>query len=193
MMSSPFLTTATKEITVIPAATGITAEPAEVILYEGKENQASVKAAVEPESIPNSLITWKTDKSNIVEIVDNHDGTALITPLKAGKINVTATEPGGKKATVRVSVVVPVEGIELKVSGQAKPGGTVQIKPTLSPKNAGNKKVEWLIDVGEEIATVKNGTVKIKKDVPAGTVIKVTCTAPGAPEPISETVEIEVQ
>ena len=54
--------------------------------------------------------------------------------------------------------------------------------------------MEWSLDVGEDIATVNAyGRVKIKKDVPAGTKITVTCTAPGAAVPVVSTVELEVR
>ena len=85
-----------------------------------------------------------------------------------------------------------MESIELAVSGKAVPGGTVTVKETLSPKQAGNKYVEWSLDVGEDVATVSKGRVKIAKTVPAGTVITVTCTALGAPEPVVSTIRIEV-
>ena len=66
------------------------------------------------------------------------------------------------------------------------------MKETIVPKQAGNKNVEWSLDVGEDIATVSKGKVKIAKDAPVGTVITVTCTALGAPEPVVRTVQIEV-
>ena len=69
---------------------------------------------------------------------------------------------------------------------------TVTVKETLAPKQAGNKNVEWTLDVGEDIATVAKGKVKIAKTAAAGTVITVTCTALGAPEPVVRTVQIEV-
>ena len=41
----------------------------------------------------------------------------------------------------------------------------------LTPKNAGNKYVEWSLDVGEDIATINaKGQVKISKEAEAGTV-----------------------
>lgn len=101
------------------------------------------------------------------------------------------TEPGGKKFTLKLNVTEPVTDIELSVNGKPKPGGTVTVKYTLLPKTAGKKDVEWSLDVGEEIATVSKGKVKISKDAAPGTVITVTCTATGAPEPVVRTIQIE--
>ena len=84
------------------------------------------------------------------------------------------------------------EDMTLEAKGKPVPGGTVTVKETLVPKQAGNKNVEWTLDVGEDIATVAKGKVKIAKTAPAGTVITVTCTALGAPEPVVRTVQIEV-
>jgi len=61
----------------------------------------------------------------------------------------------------------------------------------ITPASAGNKTLEWSLDVDDSIATINDkGQVKIKKDVPAGTKITVTCKAIGAPESIVRTLEI---
>ena len=66
------------------------------------------------------------------------------------------------------------------------------VKETVLPKQAGNKTVEWKLDVGEDIATINKGKVRITETAEEGTVITVTYTATGAPEPIVKTVQIEV-
>ena len=49
------------------------------------------------------------------------------------------------------------------------------------------------MDVDESIATITgNGQVRINKSAPVGTVITVTCTAEGAPEPVTATYQLEV-
>ena len=92
-----------------------------------------------------------------------------------------------------MNVMIPVETVELTVKGNAKPGATVTVSAALAPREAGNKNVEWSLDVGEEIAVINaNGQVRISKEAASGTKITVTCTALGAPEPVQTTVEIEV-
>ena len=180
-------------VTILPAAKKISVEPAELFFYIGTEMSAEVKAVLDPDTVPPLGITWTPAKTGIVEITPNEEnGTASFKPLAEGKTTVAVKEPGGKNAKLTVSVVDPVEDVELTVSGKTTPGGTVTVKETILPKTAGNKNVEWTLDVGEEIATVSKGKVKISKDAPAGTVITVTCTALGAPEPVVRTVQIEV-
>lgn len=192
--SSPvFHTSAGFTVTIIPAVKKISAEPAELWFYTGTEASAEVKAVLEPETVPPLGITWKESKQGIAEITaDPDNGTAVIRPLAAGKITVQVKEPGGKNAKLTVNVVEPVTDMELAVNGNPKPGSTVTVKETILPKQAGNKAVEWALDVGEDIATISKGKVKIAKTAPEGTVITVTCTAIGAPEPIVKTVQFTV-
>lgn len=183
----------TMEITVIPAVTALTVDPAEINLYEGSDKAETVRATVAPDTIPLNLLSWTLAKEGFAEMTAAEDGAVSLKALKAGKTTVTVTEPGGKKAAVKVNVFVPVEDVELQVTGKQIPGGTVTVKTTISPKNAGKKDLEWSLDVGEDIATVNSkGQVKIAKTAPAGTAITVTCKALGAPEPVVKTVSFEV-
>jgi hypothetical protein len=149
---------------------------------------------MEPATVPAVGLTWSAGKKEIVEITAADDGTAEIRPLKAGKVTVTVKAPGGKSAKLNVNTVEPVTGLELAVKGAAKPGKTVTVSAALEPKNAGNKALEWSVDVGEDVAAItQKGQVKIAKTAEAGTVITVTCRALGAPEPIEKTIEITVE
>lgn len=191
--STVFHTSAVFPVTVIPAVKKLAVEPAEIFFYTGTEASETVKAVLDPDTVPPLGITWTAAKEGIVEITpDAENGTAVIRPLAAGKAQIAVKEPGGKNAKFTVNVVAPVEDMTLEAKGKPVPGGTVTVKETLVPKQAGNKNVEWTLDVGEDIATVAKGKVKIAKTAPAGTVITVTCTALGAPEPVVRTVQIEV-
>ena len=191
--STVFHTSAVFLVTVIPAVKKLAVEPAEIFFYTGTEASETVKAVLDPDTVPPLGITWTAAKEGIVEITpDAENGTAVIRPLAAGKAQIAVKEPGGKNAKLTVNVVAPVEDMTLEAKGKPVPGGTVTVKETLAPKQAGNKNVEWTLDVGEDIATVAKGKVKIAKTAPAGTVITVTCTALGAPEPVVRTVQIEV-
>lgn len=184
---------ATAEVLVLPPAKKIEADTKEVFLYAGTEQAVTVKPVLTPDSIPPRGITWSLKDQGVAALTPGEDGAAVFRPLSAGKTTATVTEPGGKKADVKVTVTDPVTDVELTVSGKPKAGGTVTVKAATLPKSAGNKDVEWSLDVGEDIATVKKGAVKIQKGVPAGTVITVTCTAAGAPEPVVKTVQIVVE
>ena len=146
------------------------------------------------DTVPPIGITWTPAKEGLLEIEAGEDGTAKIRPLAGGKTTVAVKEPGGKNAKLTVSVVDPVTEVALTAKGKAQAGKAVTLSAALSPKTAGNKELEWSLDVDESIATIDaKGKLKISKDAPAGTVITVTCTALGAPQPISATLKITVE
>lgn len=192
--SKRFTSTASYHLTVIPVVKAITTDPKEIVFYEGTNNSATAKVILEPSSVPLSGITWTATNAHIINIESNeNDGTAVITPIKAGKTAITVKEPGGKSTKLTVTVVVPVETVELTVKGTVKAGSKVNIIANLVPKKVGNKTVQWSLDVGEDIATINNkGQLIINKSAPSGTKITVTCTALGAPSPITGTIIIEV-
>ena len=188
-----FGTSAVYPITAIPSVSKIRTDPETLFFYIGTDTEQTVKAVLEPEKAPTTGLAWKAKQEGVVEITDNKDGTATLKPLAAGKTSVVVTEPGGKNAKCKVRVTEPVTELKLTVSGRNNPGKAVTVREELVPKGAGNKSVEWSLDVGEEIATVSNGLVRITKDAPIGTVITVTCTALGAPEPVKASVQITVE
>ena len=192
--SAVFHTQASYPVTAIPAAKKLTVDPAELYFYVGTDTPQSLKALPEPETVPPLGITWTASKKDIVEITAGEDGTAEIKPLAAGKITVTAKEPGGKSGKASVSIVEPVTGLELTMKGKAQAGKTVTLTAALEPKKAGNKNLEWSVDVDEAVASITaKGQLKIAKTAEAGTEITVTCKALGAPEPIVKTLKVTVE
>lgn len=192
--SSPIFHTETAyRVNAIPALKKLTIEPANLVFYAGEDTAQSVKAVLEPETVPSAGLTWTAGKEGIFEIAAKDDGTAEIKPLAAGKAALTVKAPDGKSAKANVSVLEPVTGFDVVLAGTPKAGATVTLKASLEPKNAGNKAVEWSVNVGEEIATInQKGQLKIAKDVEAGTIIIVTCRALGASEPIEKQYEVGV-
>ncbi|MBQ3705429.1 MAG: Ig-like domain-containing protein [Clostridia bacterium] len=193
-VSTTFYTEGTYEITAIPAVKKMTVDPAELFFYVGTEESKTVRALLEPDTVPPTGITWTPAKKDMLEIEAGEDGTAKIRPLAGGKTTVAVKEPSGKNAKLTVSVVEPVTEVTLTSKGKAQAGKTITVSAALSPKKAGNKDLEWSLDVDESIATINaKGSVKIDKAAPAGTVITVTCRALGAPEPVSATLAITVE
>lgn len=191
--SAVFGTQATAVATAMPLVKKVLVEPAELFFYVGTDEPQTVKAILEPASVPPVGLTWTPAKKDVVEIAEMEDGVVSIKALGAGKTTVAVKEPGGKNAKLTVNVVTPVEAVELTVKGKVKAGGKVNIMPALSPKNAGNKAVQWSLDVGEDIAAInEKGQLTISKNAPSGTRITVTCTAEGAPIPVTASVVIEV-
>lgn len=191
--SAKYGNSAAINLSALPVAGQIAVEPAELFFYVGTDDAQTVRAILTPDTVPLTGITWTPAKAGIVEIEETGDGTVSVRPLAAGKTVIAVKEPGGKNAKLAVNVVDPVESVELTLKGNAKAGGTVSVNATLQPKTAGNKNLEWSLDVGEDVATIDTkGKVKISKEAASGTKITVTCKALGAPEPVVATIEIEI-
>jgi len=192
--SRTFHTRAEASLTVIPALIRMDADPKDVHLYLHENESASVRIIMTPEAVPPVGLTWTCGKKNFADITPLDDGTAEIKPLSAGKASVTVTEPGGRNTQFWVTIEIPVESLELSVRGTVKAGGMLQIYASILPKNAGNKRVEWSVDAAEETARITpQGVLKVEKGTASGTKIRVTCTAAGAPKPITETITITVE
>ena len=188
-----FQTTATLDVNVYPLVKKIETDPKELILYAGSDKTETVRPLLMPESVPAVGLLWEIKKEGIADLIPCEDGTVQFRALAAGKTTVTVTEPSGKKATMNVNVMTPVEKVELKVSGKQTPGGTVTVKEALFPKDAGNRAVEWSLDVNEDIATINSkGQLKISKTTPVGTKITVICKALGASDPVISKTEVTV-
>ena len=148
---------------------------------------------MEPNTVPPIGLSWSVNKKDLLEITDNGNGTATLRPMLPGKGTLTVTEPGGKTASVKITVLQPVQTVELSQKGKPKPGNVVAFTVKLTPYNAGDRTVEWTTDADPSVAELTNrGRLRISKDAPIGTVIHVTCTATGAPEPVSATAEVIV-
>lgn len=191
--SDKFGTWAYKEITLYPQIKAIHAEPETISLYLVDGAEEIISASLEPEEIPLDGLTWKVSPPNVLELENREDGTAAIRPLKAGKATVTVSS-GGKTAKVTVQVRQPAEALEITWKGKAAAGKTISLQGKISPANATDKSLSWSVDVDESIAAISpKGQLKIQKDVPAGTKITVTCSAEGAPVPVTAVAEITVE
>ncbi len=182
------------DVTVVPAVKGVVLDTKEIFLYTGSDAEVTVKASMKSsDEVPPVGLTWTMNKKDVVEMKIVEDGTAAFKAIKAGKINVTVKELGGKNAILKVNVVEPVTDVTLTSKGKAAPGKTVTVSASIQPKKAGNKTLEWSVD-NEAAATINNkGQVKIAKDAEPGTVITVTCRALGAPEPVTAELQITVE
>lgn len=190
--STSFNTTGEYKLMVYPAISKLTVEPAKANLYLTEELTLTI--GIEPATIPVSVLAWKVSPAGVVELTDNGDGTVTLKPLKAGEVTVSAKESGGKNAKAAIAVGQAVSSVEVTLKGKAKPGATLTPTAKVQPSKALDKKLVWSIDVGEDIATInsKTGELKIRKAATEGTVIHVTATAQGAPEPVTGTLTVEV-
>lgn len=131
---------------------------------------ATLKATVKPDNATNKTVKWSSSQPAIATVENG-----VVKAKKAGTVIITA-EAGGKKATCKVTVKVPVSKVALnKKSLTLGVGEKFTLKATVSPKNATSKKVTWTLSNKKKIVAIKNGTLVAKKK---GTVT-VTATADG--------------
>jgi len=129
---------------------------------EGKD-QTDLTVIFEPENAFCKDILWSSDNPEVVTV----DEKGHLTAIKTGKATITALSAEQsekpKKATCKVTVANAVEKIESigDTAFSINIGKTKTIKkPTVSPENAGSKKLVW-VSSDPEIATVNSdGQVK---------------------------------
>lgn len=134
------------------------------------KGSATLKATVKPGNATNKTVRWSSDKPGIATVVNG-----VVKAKKAGTAIITA-QAGGKKATCKVTVKVPVSKVMLnKKSLTLGVGEKFTLKAAVSPRNATSKKITWKLSNKKKIVTMKNGKLVAKKK---GTVT-VTATADG--------------
>ena len=179
--------------TATQPVTGVSLDKATLSLETGKT--ATLKATVAPTDATNKAVKWASDNAGVATV----DNAGKVIAVKAGTANVTATsDDQGKVATIKVTVkdpVVAVTGVSLdQAELSVEEGATAQLKATIAPGNATNKKVAWksgnpetfTIDGNGKVTGVKAGSataVATTDDGGKTAEAKVTVTAKPDPEP----------
>ena len=128
-------------------------------LIKGKTVQ--LKAEVRPAHATNQKITFSSDKPAVATVSD----TGLVTAKAAGTAVITAkSEDGGKTATCKLTVTVPVTGVTVNPANvKLDYDQTVQLSYTVAPADATDKTVSFASD-NTTVATVSaTGLVTAKK------------------------------
>lgn len=107
--------------------------------------------------------TWKS--SNVKYATVDEEG--VVTAVTAGKtatITATATDGSGKKATVKVKTVQPMEEVVLPETAVAATGKTITLKAEILPSDTTNKKLVWSLNEDDkQYATIStSGKLKVK-------------------------------
>lgn len=116
---------------------------------------------IEPADAYNKEVVWSSSNDNVATVDEN----GLVKAVGIGKANITITceddTKGKKTAVCNVTVSQAVTSITLNEDeGSVIEGKQIQIKATVEPKNAKNKKISWSSS-NEAIATVNaNGQIK---------------------------------
>ena len=89
------------------------------------------------------------------------DANGKVTGVKAGEATITVTtEDGGKTATCKVTVTIPVTGVTLnKTALTLNIGANETLSATVAPADATNKKVTWKSSDAAVASVDANGKV----------------------------------
>lgn len=177
--------TATCEITVAIGVTGVTLDKTEATLDIG--GTVTLTATILPEDAGNKNVTWVSSDSSVASVENG-----VVTAKAAGTAVISViTEDGRKEATCTVTVkapVVEVTGVTLdKTEVTLDIGGTVILKATIAPSDAGDKSVSWkssdtsiaVVDENGIVTAVKAGTATITVTTANGKTATCTITVSG--------------
>lgn len=136
----------------LSASTGLT-------LTKGQTQKLT--ATVAPANATNKTVTWKTSNKNVATVSEN----GLVTAVGGGDATITCTAKDGSnvKATCKVTVTVPVSGIQLsQTSAALTVGDTLTLTKTIYPSDATNQAVTWTSSSDAVASVDSNGKITAK-------------------------------
>lgn len=154
---------------VVVEVNSISLDSKEIIIKKDEKKQ--IIATVLPSNATDREITWQSSNRSVATV-----NNGVITGVGNGNAVITATSKNGKNASVKVTVIVPVESIRITGEDRIKVGGTTTYKAEIKPTYASDKKVIWTSS-NSSVATIdKNGKITGKK---AGTAKIIATTSGG--------------
>ena len=135
-----------------------------------KGQTQKLTATVAPANATNKTVTWKTSDKNVATVSEN----GLVTAVGGGDATITCTaqDGSGVKATCKVTVTVPVSGIQLsQTSAALTVGDTLTLTKTIYPSDATNQAVTWTSSSDAVASVDSNGKITAKT---AGSAV-ITC------------------
>lgn len=145
----------------LSASTGLT-------LTKGQTQKLT--ATVAPANATNQTVSWSTSNKNVATVSEN----GLVTAVGGGDATITCTAKDGSnvKATCKVTVTVPVSGIQLsQTSAALTVGDTLTLTKTIYPSDATNQAVTWTSSSDAVASVDSNGKITAKT---AGSAV-ITC------------------
>ena len=135
-----------------------------------KGQTQKLTATVAPANATNQAVTWSTSDKNVATVSEN----GLVTAVGGGDAIITCTAQDGSnvKATCKVTVTVPVSGIQLsQTSAALTVGDTLTLIKTIYPSDATNQAVTWTSSAASVASVDSNGKITAKT---AGSAV-ITC------------------
>ena len=135
-----------------------------------KGQTQKLTATVAPANATNQEVKWSTSDKNVATVSEN----GLVTAKSAGTATITCTAQDGSnvKATCKVTVTVPVSGIQLsQTSAALTVGDTLTLTKTIYPSDATNQAVTWTSSAVSVASVDSNGKITAKT---AGSAV-ITC------------------
>lgn len=126
-----------------------------------KGQTQKLTATVAPANATNQAVTWKTSDKNVATVSEN----GLVTAVGGGDATITCTAKDGSnvKATCKVTVTVPVSGIQLsQTSAALTVGDTLTLTKTIYPSDATNQAVTWTSSSDAVASVDSNGKITAK-------------------------------
>ncbi|MDE5744884.1 MAG: Ig-like domain-containing protein, partial [Paramuribaculum sp.] len=157
---------------------GITLNFGNIKMAEG--DNVNLTATVSPKNTTDKSVIWASADETIATV----DAEGIVTAIKPGETDITATTANGMTTSCTVTVltnIISAESISLNLNDdELTEGESVQLTATVSPENATDKSVSW-VSADETIATVDAyGTVMAIKpgetDITATTVNNISAS-----------------
>ena len=136
----------------LSASTGLT-------LTKGQTQKLT--ATVAPANATKKEVKWSTSNKNVATV----SPSGLVTAKSAGTATITCTaqDGSGVKATCKVTVTVPVSGIQLsQTSAALTVGDTLTLTKTIYPSDATNQAVTWMSSSDAVASVDSNGKITAK-------------------------------
>lgn len=113
-------------------------------------------ATVKPDNATNKSIIWTSSDKSVATVTDGK-----VTAVNGGTTTITATtEDGGLTAECEISVIVPVQDINLSHSNvKLVEGDEFTLSATVIPDNATNKEVTWRSSDESVVTVSKDGVI----------------------------------
>ncbi len=167
------------QVTVLQRSESITLDAESAFLYIGDKKQLT--ATILPADASNQKVVWSSSDDTIASV----DQEGLVTALKVGKVQITATaEDGALKAVCEVEVAAFVSGIKFdKNELELYNGDTYTLQATILPEDANNKTLSWssssptiaTVDENGMITAIAAGTATITATATDESGITATC------------------